>query len=463
MKRAAIAILILLCTAPLMGQGSSAPIRIWVDAASYAYLPDDSTSYVEFYIALQRSDIQFEEVEGGFIGKTLLVAEVLNEQDEIVDSIPKSLFIPVYYLEDAYKEDVRIFDCMGALLPPGKYKLHMTITDVNTKREGKATTEFVVREFDPVELEISDIELSYRIEPVNPDSVFSSLIKADRRVVPNPNGYFSNEDSLVYFYFEIYNLAPPTPDNDEFELDIDVRDQYGHELKELPPMPRHKPGTSAVMSEALSLTGLPGGTYMIEVSVKDPATGQKASALKPLTLVYTFDQLSPTMEQPNKFTEDDAKLMEQVIYYISSSDEKKLYKSLDLEGKKNMLARFWDEHNPNPGSKVNLYKNEIFRRFMYANYYFSTNLVDRTNGWRTDRGRVYITYGEPDEIDRNPSSMEQKPWVKWYYDHLPGQRGGDYFIFVDQGGYGNYELVHSTLRGEISNPDWETKLNDLGH
>lgn len=459
MKRLALAIIILSSCAMLLGQGSSTPIRVWVDGASYAYLQNDSLSYVEIYIGLQRSDIQFEEVEGGYVGKTMIVALITDKDGATVDSIPKSLFLPVYYLEDAYKEDVRVFDCIGTLLPPGDYNLKLTVIDANTKREGLSTASFRVKDFSEDELQISDIELAYQIEAINSDSVFSPLIKANRRVIPNPNGYFSNEDSAAFLFFEVYNLAAPTSEVETFELDIDVRDQYGYELKDLEPMTRKKPGTTAVMSEAISLAGLPGGTYIIEVQIKDPATGNKANSLKPFSLVYAFDQLSPTMEQPDQFTDEDAELMEQVIHYISSSDEKKLYRELDLEGKKNMLARFWEERNPEPGSKMNIYKNEIFRRFMYANYYFSSTLIDRTNGWKSDRGRVYITYGEPDEIERFPSSMESKPWMKWTYDRLPGQRGGDYFIFVDEDGYGNYRLVHSTLRGEISNPEWETDYN----
>jgi hypothetical protein len=72
-------------------------------------------------------------------------------------------------------------------------------------------------------------------------------------------------------------------------------------------------------------------------------------------------------------------------------------------------------------------------------------------------GRVYITYGEPDDIERHPSSQETKPWEQWNYHNL---EGGVYFIFVDQDGYGAYRLVHSDKKGEISHPEWEQLLED---
>ncbi len=79
-----------------------------------------------------------------------------------------------------------------------------------------------------------------------------------------------------------------------------------------------------------------------------------------------------------------------------------MYRDLDLEGKKAFLAQFWDRKNPKPGSPVNEFKNEIFRRFAYANQYYSTTLVSKDDGWKTDRGRIYITYGNPDNIERHP-------------------------------------------------------------
>ena len=58
--------------------------------------------------------------------------------------------------------------------------------------------------------------------------------------------------------------------------------------------------------------------------------------------------------------------------------------------------------------------------------------------------------------------MGQKPYERWFFDRIPGQTGGDYCLFVDMDGYGNYQFVHSTLHGEISNPEWEAKIeNDL--
>ena len=78
------------------------------------------------------------------------------------------------------------------------------------------------------------------------------------------------------------------------------------------------------------------------------------------------------------------------------------------------------------------------------------------DGWRTDRGRIYIIYGEPDEIQRFPNSSDNKPYEIWNYNQI---EGGVEFIFIDLSGFSEYTLVHSTKRGEIQDPSWQQLLN----
>jgi hypothetical protein len=77
-------------------------------------------------------------------------------------------------------------------------------------------------------------------------------------------------------------------------------------------------------------------------------------------------------------------------------------------------------------------------------------------GWKTDRGRVYILYGEPDEIERYPDSEGRKPFEVWRFQKI---EGGVEFVFVDRWKNGNYELITSTKRGELQDPNWETLLH----
>jgi len=85
----------------------------------------------------------------------------------------------------------------------------------------------------------------------------------------------------------------------------------------------------------------------------------------------------------------------------------------------------------------------------YANQEFSTNTKE---GWLTDRGRVLLIYGKPQQIDREPATSDAKAYQIWYYYEL---EGGVEFVFVDRRDMGEYQLVHSTKRNEINDYEWK--------
>lgn len=91
----------------------------------------------------------------------------------------------------------------------------------------------------------------------------------------------------------------------------------------------------------------------------------------------------------------------------------------------------------------------------FANSNFS---MGKKQGWRTDRGRVLLVYGHPDEIDRVPSDVNTKSYQIWRYYTI---EGGALFVFVDLMRIRDYRLVHSTHRNEIQEPDWQERYLGL--
>ena len=85
---------------------------------------------------------------------------------------------------------------------------------------------------------------------------------------------------------------------------------------------------------------------------------------------------------------------------------------------------------------------------------FTVNALDK-EGWQTDRGRVYMIYGEPSEIERFPNETNTKPYEIWHYNEI---EGGVVFIFGDITGFNDYQLLHSTKRGEIRDDYWMRRI-----
>lgn len=100
--------------------------------------------------------------------------------------------------------------------------------------------------------------------------------------------------------------------------------------------------------------------------------------------------------------------------YIIQSDERAQFLSLKTDAERDsFIHQFWEARNPTPGVEPNTYKEEHYRRLAYANEHFGDPRLE--NGWRTDRGQVYITLGEPKQIVTYPNSRNVRPMIAWFY------------------------------------------------
>ena len=101
----------------------------------------------------------------------------------------------------------------------------------------------------------------------------------------------------------------------------------------------------------------------------------------------------------HELSEDDKKWLNQDVRWIITDEEKKAFMQLsNEEEREQFIESFWDRRNPNPDSEDNEFKDEHYRRIEYANEHFAAGMP----GWMTDRGRIYIVFGPPDEIESHP-------------------------------------------------------------
>jgi GWxTD domain-containing protein len=148
--------------------------------------------------------------------------------------------------------------------------------------------------------------------------------------------------------------------------------------------------------------------------------------------------------------------LEQDVTYIISDDERKAFKNLSNdEEREAFIENFWLRRNPNPDSPDNEFREEHYRRIAYANEHFAAGKP----GWKTDRGRIYISWGPPDSIDSHPSGGSYQrpmdegggetstfPFETWHYRYLEGVGDNVDLEFVDTCMCGDY---HFTIdRGE---------------
>jgi GWxTD domain-containing protein len=140
-------------------------------------------------------------------------------------------------------------------------------------------------------------------------------------------------------------------------------------------------------------------------------------------------------------------LNEDVVYIISPEERSAFVHLTTNEEREQFIEQFWQRRNPDPDSAENTFKEEHYRRIAYTNEHYASGIP----GWKTDRGRIYIMWGPPDEIDSHPSggsydrpsnegggSTSTFPFEDWRYRYLEG-------IGEDV----NIEFVDPTMTGEF--------------
>jgi GWxTD domain-containing protein len=182
--------------------------------------------------------------------------------------------------------------------------------------------------------------------------------------------------------------------------------------------------------------------------------------------VFQFSHNYYSNEQPDRTMKEK---VASFILYIADDDEKETVDSLEsVEDLNSFLVDFWLRRDPTPGTPVNEFKDEYVTRFTYAN--------SRLGGWHTDRGRVYILHGPPEDIQvENVSHRFQGDLEIWIYDkfinepEMPNpfmdiEFGRVKFAFLDRMGFGIKEQIYSNIPGEKVDPlimsvDW--RMNSL--
>jgi GWxTD domain-containing protein len=144
-------------------------------------------------------------------------------------------------------------------------------------------------------------------------------------------------------------------------------------------------------------------------------------------------------------------LFEDVVYIITEEEKKAFTDLKDDAERDRFIEQFWARRNPDPGSSNNAFKEEHYRRIAYANEHFASIIP----GWLTDRGRTYIKWGEPDEVEAHPAGGSYRrpdsegggtittySFEKWHYLHVKGVGVDIWMEFVDASGIGNYRLAN---------------------
>ena len=145
--------------------------------------------------------------------------------------------------------------------------------------------------------------------------------------------------------------------------------------------------------------------------------------------------------------------LEKDVSYVITDEERKAFKKLATDDERErFIEEFWRRRDPDPDTDENEFKEEYYERIAYANEHFASGIP----GWKSDRGRIWIMYGKPDERETHPmggnydrpsyeggGNTSTYPFETWFYRYLPGVGSGVEIEFVDPTGSGEYRIARN--------------------
>ncbi len=461
--------LLLFCMFGLMAsaeaaESSDSTLTLYAGAVVFNNPDYDSMAVIEIPFSVNRHELGFYRPtmdDSLFLARVFAQVDLMDIAGRPVDSVSTIFSVRVWQLTDAAREGFRVFNKIDIRARPGIYSARLTVIDASTKRQAvRFITEINIAPPRKVGPTISGVLFAHRIDMVEEGQpgINPRLVRNGLQIIPNPISVYGTSDSVLYFYAEAYNLEYGEEDPGQYRLATSVYNESGVRFHDYGIKTAQKPGSAAVLMGALDSDGTT-GLYTLQLIVTDLTNGL-ADTSRVLYRVVSEAELLAAIESSREGPDpyDSLALEEKlnIVTYMLAPNEKRTLKQLTEVGQVNFLDQYWRDHDDVPETKLIENRVELIRRYRHSIRYYSTNF-ERDNGWKTDRGRIYMTYGEYSNMDDYLAPRIDNPFQVWFYESI---KEGKYFIFEDEYGDHEYRLVHSNVYGEIYDKEWQEKVDN---
>jgi GWxTD domain-containing protein len=345
-------------------------------------------------------------------------------------------------------------ESLAFALAPGDYTIRVTVRDSASGRAQSAETPLAAYAGRPG---ASDLLLAYGIRRGQPGDTAPApgeVRKGDLFIAASADLRLSPTHATVAYYCEVYrDSAANLPSR------VQVMTPDGRALMTTPAAQTPIASGGGVLTGSLDLTGLPPGMYRLVLLAGaggDTVTRAAAFRMGGFEAEQHVASAALAEAEPTdpfvRLSELQMDTMFAPLVYLASGSELSAYNSLTVEGKRRFLRDFWRKRDPTPDTPENEQMVAFYGRIALANQRFREGRGASIPGWRTDRGRIFLVHGEPDDVRREPASGTSYPWEYWKYT-----KGRVlYYLFLDKTRLGNYSLVYTTDRRESSYPEWQS-------
>jgi GWxTD domain-containing protein len=424
--------------------------------------------YLETYLTISGNSVKYKSVNGGF--QANVSVSWISKGLEVVKSSSYNLLSPLV-IDSTNKQS--FIDNQRFSLPNGNYVVEFTITDNAIPAKQTNHSEKITILFNrDKKIANSDIQV---LESFTKAKTASNLSKNGYELIPYTVNYYPKTQNSLKFYFETYNLDTVFTKNTKcvylyyIENSETLKIQNGFSGFQKQTAQHVNP-----LLNQIDITNLPTGNYNLVIEVKDSLNithvqkkwfFQRQSDAVDKSVVGINANIKTVEEYFNTVqTYDSLKQFTECLWPRSTTKERE-WQQLQITKKEPSLMRsylvdYWKAEAGDTANALALwisyYKSVLETKALFK--------CGKQMGYYTDRGRVYLQYGQPNQRSQVNSEPNTYPYEIWQYYRIYDKATGRFFsnkkfVFVNSAISDDcYKLIHSDLRGEIYDEKWRFRL-----
>lgn len=455
-------VILVLVFAAAVGHAQMKAKRLKSYLSTTTYCAPGITPYVENAIAFESRSATYKEFEPGKFKATVEITTVFRRSsDSVVCNFSKvALDSPV--VTDTANISGAFIDQQRFSLDNGVYEMEISVVDQNSNvalPKEKATVSVDFKNDMPA---ISDILLFDSYEKAEKQS---ACTKSGFDFLPRVYPFYGPSDDKLKFYVELYN-SDKLYDDGKFLVDYYIETvESSNRMQNYAFKKRFDLSKVNILLNTIDIKELPSGNYYLVVEMRDRSNAlicSNSCFFQRSNPEVAFDMedlagVNVTNTFVGNITEIDTlrryiRYLDPICTELERSYCTGLVKTEDTKTMQQFLFNFWSKRSPmNPKQGFDDYLAAVKR----VNLSFGTTAFP---GYRSDRGYVFLKYGQPDKIMEVPDEPAARPYEIWHYYQVANQRDKKFVFMAPDRSTNDYQLIHSNMVGEINNPRWPMEI-----
>jgi GWxTD domain-containing protein len=363
---------------------------------------------------LKQAALFFERQENRNVAKVLVKTKLLSKGGDIVWSKAEEIEL----IESSGTNENIELAIYEISVDPEQYTLETIVLDMGNNKSFKDEAQIALRKDTDSVIEVDNLVL---FEKSNGIFKAAKLMNLNRHVdLYRISFSIFAEENFDNPIFILVKIVPANSNDDP----VFVRSYKKERFTESDRLDKLSIDLNKAVFEKYS-------EFVVSVEVFD--ANEKLLSVIKKELTFSVNEYPSTVLEMNQAL--------RYMTHILTSDSIDFYTDKPLDVSLAFYKRYWEsvsyKENKSDASQI---MREYFQRIQFCIKYFSNFKGD---GWRTDRGRIYIKFGQPDEIANHPFEVDSKPYITWIYYNLRKE-----FVFIDQSGFGDFRMTEESRRQE---------------